>query len=307
LRNAVRLAGSALAIVLVGACSDLTQPVVEPPSQYIAVRRAWSPGERDSLVQYIVTHHTFVFPYVGDISDLAPQIYADTESTTVMVSNPAYTGATVSMAYPGIAASPQAPSQALFSTTWNFVAAKITSVNNNVAPPDTVFWHMAFWSDPLDASNHGFAIGFSRAATFNITPINTTTFDATFGKSGAAAGEVHLGTTTLWEDVGSAGNYQVTSQTYPGAFSTVTTGPYLGGQSRAGTQFGRVHNSSFTRISGAELPTTFNVDFDYRTAGLPSTEILCVFPTPCTTNVPAPPAQTGPAWLVGTPWAYGAR
>jgi hypothetical protein len=35
------------------------------------------------------------------------------------------------------------------------------------------------------------------------------------------------------------------------------------------------------------------VDFDYRTAGLPSTEISCVFPSPCTTNTLMAASRTG--------------
>jgi hypothetical protein len=156
-----------------------------------------------------------------------------------------------------------------------------------VTPPDTLFWHLAIWSDPANALDHGFAIAASRLPTFNITPTNSTTFDATGGKSGAAAGEFHGSTGTLWLDVGSQGIFKLQSQAYPGAFSPVTSGPWLGGQYRSGTQAGRVSNSVMARQAGSETPALFTVDVDYRIVPISSIEILCVFPTPCTTNVPA--------------------
>ena len=307
LRNAVRLAGPALALFLVASCSDMTQPAPEPPAQFIAVRRAWLPGERDSLIAHIIRDRLFVFPYVGDVSDLAPQFYADTDSVSTIVPNPAYTGAAPSIAGGGPMAAPGAAAGTLWLASYLHIGFKITTVNNNVSPPDTIFWHMVLWEDTTNIANHGFTIGYSRASTFSLSPINTTLFDNGFGKSGAASAEIHQGSGTFWADVGTGGTFQITAQNYPGAFSTVTTGPYLGGLSRPGTQQGRVNNSKMTRQAGAENPNSFTVSVDYRVTGINSTELLCVFPSPCTTNVPAPPAQAGPAWLVGAPWAYGRR
>ncbi len=48
--------------------------------------------------------------------------------------------------------------------------------------------------------------------------------------------------------------------------------------------YGRVANSNFTRISGSENPKNFSVAFDYRTTPLSAVELLCQFPSPCTTN-----------------------
>jgi hypothetical protein len=91
-------------------------------------------------------------------------------------------------------------------------------------------------------------------------------------------------TGTLWTDNASGGRYQVTAQTYPGGFSAVTSGVFLGGLVRTGTAYGRVNNSKFTRRSGTESPSSFTVSYDYRSTGLPAIEIVCVFPTPCTSN-----------------------
>ncbi|HEY2805739.1 MAG TPA: hypothetical protein VGI92_07775 [Gemmatimonadales bacterium] len=253
--------------------------VQDPPAQYIAIRRAWAPGERAALIQRIVTNHEYVFPYVGDISSMAPQIYADTDSVTVLAPNPAFTGSLTGPI-------PVASGLEMFSASWNFLALKITTINTTSVPPDTLLWHMAVWADPSDGGNHGFAIAYSALGAFNIKPINSTGFDASNGKSGAAAGEYHFATTTLWLDDAGGGRYEVDTEAFPGAFSPVTTGPYLGGKERAGTVYGRVNNSRFIRISGSETPNSFTVSFDYRVTPLNATEIVCVFPSPCTTNVP---------------------
>lgn len=262
----------ALLVVAAAGCSDVSGPAPDPPSQYVAVRRAWAPGERAALLQRIMTNREYNFPYVGDVSDYAPELFADTDSVVVLVSNPAFQGDV------------SAPALQMFSPAWDFVALKITEVDNTATPPDTLFWHMAVWADPADGGNHGYAIAFSRNPTFNISPINSTNFDAAFGTSGAAAGEVHLATGTTWIDDAKGGRFQVSSQTYPGAFATVSSGPFLGGLVRAGTAFGRVTNSNFVRDSGTEAPRSFSVSYDYRGTGLPSLEIVCVFPVPCTTD-----------------------
>jgi hypothetical protein len=268
------------ALLLAGAVAGCSSDDnMEPPAEFITARRAWLPGERQALIDEIVANHAFVFPFVGDLSDLAPQLYADTDSVVVLVPNPAYVP-TASVTAP----LPRVANLAQFSASWNFVASKITVINTSQTPPDTTFWHMAIWSDPADAGNHGFAIAFSRANTFNISPIKTPNFNASFGKSGAGAGEVHTATATYWEDDGNGGTYQVTNQTYPGAFSAITTGPYLGGQIRTGTQFGKVTGSNFVRVLGTQAPATFKVSFNYTTTPLSSVEIMCVFPTPCTSN-----------------------
>src|SRR5690349_1764111 len=85
----IRDAGLALALLTLG-CSDNTAPA-EAPSPLIAVRRHWAPGERKALIDSIISKRLYTFLYIGDISDLAPQLYADTDSVSVVVPNPAYT------------------------------------------------------------------------------------------------------------------------------------------------------------------------------------------------------------------------
>jgi len=269
-----------VALLVLGACSDATQQ--EPPALYVTAKRAWLPGERAALIQRIMTNHEYVFPFAGDISDLAPQLYADTDSVVILVPNPALDVATPTEPV-GIE---RGPAAANFNLSWNFLALKETIVDKTNAPPDTVFWHLAMWADPANGGNHGFVIAFSRTNTFNITPIRTPNFNTVYGTAGAAAGEFHSSTATYWEDDGTGGRYQVTAQNYPGAFSTIASGPFKGGLSRTGTANGRVTNSAFVRVSGSESPANYTVAFDYRVTALNSTEIQCTFPSPCTTNVP---------------------
>ncbi len=155
---------SLLALDAVLACSSRSTETALP--QYVAVRRAWAPGERAALIQRIVANREYVFPYVGDVSDLAPEIYADTDSVTVLVSDPAVS--------PSVTGPMLAPGATQFSASWNFIAFKVTTVDNTATPPDTIFWHMAVWADPSNGGNHGFAIAFSRNGTFNISQINST-------------------------------------------------------------------------------------------------------------------------------------
>lgn len=275
----------ALSLGVVSCGEGVAKPIVstdEDPAEFIAVREAWLPGERDAYIQRVMANHELVFPYVGDISSMAPEIFSDPDSHVVLVPNPAW----VPVLAPS-AASPQGPSLApRFASNWNFIGMKLTIIDNTGVVPDTLFWHLAIWSRPSNGLDFGFAIAFQRNTAFNIRPINAATFDASGGTNGAASGEFHASTGTYWEDDASGGRYQVTSQSYPGAFSTVSSGPFLGGLSRTGVQFGRVTSSKMFRQSGTENPSSFTVSFDYRGTGIPSTEVVCDFPTPCTTNVP---------------------
>ncbi len=272
-----------LALLAAAACTDSSAPAADQPLPFITVKRAWRPGERDLLINKIEQDTLFVFPFVGNISDLAPKIYADTDSVIVMVANPAYTGSPQVMG-PVVSPAPGAVTGTQFSSTWNFLFVKITSINTDTVPADSIFWHMVIWQDPNNVGNYGFVIGFSRTNNFSFNQINSTSFDNNGGKSGAGGGEFHAATSTLWEDHSAAGKYSSSSEIFPGAFTTITTGPYLGGQSRAGTAYGKISNSTFSRVQGTEAPSSFGVAFDYSLTGLPATEILCVFPSPCTTN-----------------------
>ena len=272
-----------LALGALAACGD--EPA-EEPAEFIAVRRAWRPGERDSLINAIITNRTFAgIPFVGDLSDMAPQIYADPDSTVEFIRNPAFNPSLTSPINASVV-------NQQFSTTWNFLSMKITMANDSQVPVDTIFWHATIWTNPANIQERGIVIAFNRASVFNTGSIDTDAFDASGGKVGAAAIELHQNTGTLWADDRSGGRYSVTSYTWVGTPDTIRSGPYLGGMTRSGTQFGRIQTARFVRVSGTENPNNFNVSFDWRITGLPAVEIFCKFSYPCTTNAAAPAITT---------------
>src|SRR5260221_60092 len=79
-----------LSALSVAACSDGIAPATEAPLPYITVRRHWHPGERDSTIARIQSTHALSLPYVGDVSDFAPALFADTDSVVVIIQNPAF-------------------------------------------------------------------------------------------------------------------------------------------------------------------------------------------------------------------------
>lgn len=256
------------------------------PSQFVAVRRAWLPGERDALIARIVRNREFVFPYAGDISDLAPQIFPDSDSVTVVVPNPAF-GAPAAALAPGVSLAPR------FDATWNIFGIDIRIVNNADSPPDTIHWVGVLWSNPAEPTWKGFVIGATTSSTITPpVPVNTPSFDASFGKSGAGGGEQRLSDLTYWQANGAAsGNtLQVSTASY-GTASTITSGPFTGGTSAAGAMNGRLRTIPMTRLFGSTAPSSFTVDFDFRGFSIPATQIDCVFPSPCTSQFPAPPLR----------------
>ena len=279
--RAARVLVLALPIAAGLSCSDATAPVDDPPAHYITVRRAWNPGERAALIASVMASHAWVVPGVGDLSGYASNILADTDSVTVMITNPLYTPPAVRSA--SVLFAPQ------FAGTWNITGLDIWEINNTVAPPDTLRWVGVFWSNPAEANWVGFALAFSRAATVAQTRVNTTTFNAANGKSGAAAGEARNSNGTYWEDggggSGSNNTITVSSATY-GAASTVTTGPFLGGTSANGSMQGRLRQLLLPRVSGASAPVTDTVDVNFSSTPITSVQFVCKFPTPCTTNAP---------------------
>lgn len=263
----------ALCAGIIAGCGNDTPPA-EPVAPLISARRAWLPGERAALLSHIAANHDFSFPYAGDLSDLAPRLYADTDSVVVLVPNPLL-HASVAGSF-GVGPN-LSLSGAMFASNWTVVGSKLRIISNDVpATPDTLYWYMTIWSDPADAGNHGFAIVGSNNPTFNVTPFNYTTFDNAGGKSGAAAGEYHTGTTTLWLDDQTNGRYHGTGETFSGTYATIASGPFVGGRIRSGTMSGRVSLATLVRQSGTETPTSFVVDFDYRgSTPITAVDIIC--------------------------------
>ena len=277
--------GAVLAALLaVGACADPAGPPAQEHRVFTSQRRAWLPGERDSVIARIIANRELNFPIIGDISDEAPVIYADTDSLTELVSD----------AVVGVAATSRASMLMLapqFATSWNITGVDVRLVNKEVTPNDTTHWIGVFWSNPADATWKGFVLAAANTnpatVTLPLTPVNTTVFDAAGGKSGVGGGEFRASTATFWQANGGGispnNTITISAASYGGA-GTVTTGPFLGGTAANGSMQGRMRTINMTRISGATTPTSFTVDMDFTGAAINAIRYVCVFRTPCTTN-----------------------
>ena len=280
LRNAARLTWPVAAAVCVAACADPNAPAVEEPQAFITMRRAWQPGERESTIVRIERDGGF-----GALSVYARDLYADTESVTVVVSNPDFSARAAAPS--GLMMAPT------FQSSWNISGWDILVINNEVQPADTTRWLEVLWSNPAETNWFGFAIAAVSGPTVTQIYINTPAFDSTFGKVGAGAGEFRTSTTTYWQGNGGGGanaNFMTISAASYGSTSTVTTGPYLGGTMASGTMLGRMKNITLTRQYGSTTPTTTQADLDFTSVAISALQIDCRFRTPCTTNA-APPAR----------------
>jgi hypothetical protein len=293
---------AAAALALLAGCAEVGPPA-EPPAEteYISVRRAWLPGERDSLIAYIQRTRLLDLPYVGDLSDQAAHLIP-ADSATDIVPNPAV--------HPQLAApaGPVRPVPHVPGTGWSTVGIDLRMINTQPVPDDTLRWLGWLWFTTADSTRKGFVFGYRALSAGNTLPatvVNTGTFDAAFGKSGAGGGEVSGlpgPTLTYWQANGWVRRNTV-SMTLNFAFtgaSTITSGPYLGGSQRTALMSGVLDSVRLDRVTGSGTPVTQYASITLTFVG--GVQITCVFPTPCTTNALmapqvrswlAPPAARG--------------
>ncbi len=269
-------------------------------TEYVTVRRAWNPGERDSLIARIIANRTWTFPYVGDISDQAPLIL-DPDSAVVLVRNPA------------LPAPPPGPSGApgalrVPGAGWTTAGVDSRIIDNSQSPPDTTDYLGFLWSNDADDTWKGFVFAAAPGTTVAATVVNTTPFDAGGHNSGAGGGEFRLAApTTYWEARGwvRRNTVSVTANFAFGGATTVTTGPFLGGTQQTAFMSGQLDSVRLDRITG-----TFGTNPQYASASFTfvgSIRLVCVFPTPCTTNAlraaaAAREARMTPALRAELPW-----
>ncbi len=279
---------SVLVAGLAVACSDNTSPDTSTDqAQYISAKRAWRPGERDSLINAVEAGHLWIYPFVGDLSSYAPQILADTDSVVEMIPNPRWhpSGSLVKAG-----PLPEFDTRGVqWNTGWNITGIDAWEINNTQVPPDTIRWVGVFWSNPAEAGWHGLAIvSTTRTATAPQTSVNNTAFTASGNKIGAAAAELRTSDGTDWEGNGPGvapiNTITITAAAY-GAASTVTTGPFLGGTSANGTMNGRLNAIPLTRTPGGITgPATQTVDLNFLVTPINAIQFICKFNNPCTTN-----------------------
>jgi hypothetical protein len=279
------------------ACHDSTGPSGQAPYEFITVRRAWRPGERDSLIARIIADSALSLPWAGNISSLAPQIYADTDSVVVIVRNPAYPAATAAVSG---AAIEQAPMPATWGGSWSVSVIDVRVIDTR-APADTFPDDVGiFWYNMNEPTWHGIAIndrcrdigGAGRNTCMSSRPpttksggyvtLDTDAFDAAADTIGAGGGELRSSTGYYWKATG--GTFEVKSASYGGS-STLTSGPFLGGTSATGTAYGDLNKVVMTQVTPQpSAPTSFTTSLDFRGSGVSATRLTCVFPNPCTTN-----------------------
>ena len=246
-------------------------------AQYVTVRRAWRPGERDSMVSFVERNRSLnVLGY--DVSDLAPQIFAG-ESTTVVVPNPLYQPAPA-----GIDRAPQ------FASSWTVVGVDLFIQNKKVTPYDSLNWLGVLWYNPADSTWKGLVLAATAATTLPLTTINTTAFNNSGDKTGAGGGEAQQSTGTYWEANG--GQIQITQNTFCFSTTTVTSGAYKGGTESICLFGGQLVNVTMPRLTGTTAPASQTVSLDFRNNLVYGVRLTCAFPSPCT-GPPAPPARPG--------------
>lgn len=267
----------ALMAFVAAGCS--TEPEVDAPQQFVVVRRAWAPGERQATINQVQSTGA-----LGFASFYAATLFADPDSVSVMMPNPDWTPPDPHLTTP----LRFHLSSSMFTTGWTIAGTRIESYNASQTPPDTVVWTGVFFFDPADTDDRGYVVRGGASTTFTNVNVNTTTFEASGNKTGAGGGEVRVAgaDSSEWTAGGpvipNINTIEVSLQTY-GAQSSITSGPWLGGMQSSGTMQGRAKRIKFTRVLGGQLPIEFEVDLDFR-GGLQSMRIVCNFPTPCTSS-----------------------
>ena len=215
--------------------------VVDGPPRYVTVRRAWRPGERDSLAAAIVALRLWAFPLVGDISDLAPAALAHRDSTTEVIQNPlwrpAYSVAGVGeLRYDATFLAEGLDLQIVFDP----------NPFDAIVERDSLPWRMILWyKSGAQQTAHGFVVRSTPLLQWSSKrSIKTADFDANGGHPDyTASGEVSIGAdTTYWE--GYNGGFVLSLNGNYGTQDTLETGPFSGGNIYYGQMTGSVSNNA---------------------------------------------------------------
>jgi hypothetical protein len=267
-----RLIGLALAacaaLALGGCAKDSTAPATEADStfQFISVRRAWMPGERDSVAAYVVRTGAW-----DEYSDIAPLAYATWDSAVDIIQNPAWR--------PPAAAVQRVEQSPEFAAGWGGIGMVIRIVFDTVpggtVQADSLDWVTTRWWNPADSTWKGFMINATTASTFGKQNVNTTAFDASGGTSGVGGGEARLASLTYWQANG--GSYRITQNGSYGSYQQITAGPYKGGDVAFGLQAGQLTNIVMPRQAGADTPATQTFSWNFASAPINSQQIRCYF------------------------------
>ena len=281
MNRALRGTLAALALLALG-CDDGTGPGTPTvQTEYVTVRRAWLPGERDTLIARIQSSRQLSLPYVGDLSDYAAE-FLPADSAVEIVPNPALAPAARGLFTPSFSVS----GVRVPGTGWTAAGVDVQIINTSVTPRDTLNWLGWFWWNNADTTQKGYVFIATPNNTVGATAVNTTSFDASYAKTGAGGGEARGQPpgNTYWQANGwtRRNTASVTSNFNFGGTSTVTSGPFLGGTQQTIIMAGVLDSVRMDRISGTLTPTTQYASLSTGfTIGI---RLTCVFPSPCTTN-----------------------
>jgi hypothetical protein len=263
----------ALATVLGGTaalgcgCGNTAEPTDEEPAQYISVRRAWRPGERDSVAGYVVRTGAW-----GQYSELAATAVWAWDSTTDVILNPEW--------QPTAAPVPGLRLAARFAAGWGSAGIDVRIVFDSQPDvagiqKDSLDWVITLWWNPADSTWKGYLLDATTDSTFVERNVDTALLDASSGKDGAGGGESRAASGTYWE--ADDGTYRINENGNYGGLSTITSGPFLGGNIQYGLMGGRLRRVRMPRISGTDAPTSQTVDYDFRSARIGSQRMFCYF------------------------------
>ena len=268
-----------------------TLEVREEPAQYITRRRAWRPGEKDSTIAAIVLHRSWVFPWVGNISDLAPLTIAHWDSVTEVIVNPAW--------HPP--AAPSSRERFLYDATYSVMGMDLWIVFDSLPDTpgeqrDSLTWKMTLWHKTLaDSVWNGFLVADTTGTIFGYRDVNTPSFEAAGGHTGVAAGEVRLAvgdSMAYWQGNGGRNQqYRITMNGSYGPLDTLTSGEYTGATLDSGLTNARARGVILTLLRGVGVGS-LTVDASW--TSVPTARIRCYY-----TGVTPPtgvPQCTGPAF-----------
>jgi hypothetical protein len=257
-----------------GASASLVDSVTvrDAPLQFIAVRRPWRPGERDSQAAYIVRTGA-----LGDFSGVATQALAQEDATVDVILNPAWHGSAGSPPA-GVQFAPQ------FAAGWGArgldILVVFDSVPGGTIQRDSLNWIAVRWWNPADSTWKGWMINATPLLTFpSGVAVSTAGFDAASGHSGVGGGEARYTSLTYWE--ANSGTYIIGSNSGYGTFSVLTGGPYKGGDYAVGTFKGKLTTIVMPRQPGGTDPpltSTFSLDFSKSISAITAWRIVCYFP-----------------------------
>ncbi len=267
-----------LVLAAASACTDAAAPKATPTTEFITQMRPWRAGERQALVARVQRDSDFVLPFLGNVSPWIDQ-FLPVDSVTDIVPNPDWPVASADVAFSPAFSVRHAE---VPGTGWTTMGLRIREVNSQQGG-DSLILHGVLWFNNTDSTWKGFLFAANPATTFAATTVNTTAFDASFGKSGVGGGEARAsdGTTWLANGTGSPNTFAISFYLPFGSAKTITTGPFLGGTSRQTILSDNVNNVGLTRILGSGTPVTQTASVSGFLGG---TEIVCIFPSPCTTN-----------------------